>query len=146
MTSYGYNSCKDFASKAWVNTVTPRSPSTSYRSNFKLSEINGFRLIAQPLFSCLAVCVAAARAEDLADRTQPRPRFLLKPRRALIPYAAARCGPRRLTPRARGFLRHRAVTAFRPPARGCPFSIETLTIRPRRSTCNSHPGDAAIRQ
>jgi hypothetical protein len=32
------------------------------------------------------------------------------------------------------------------PSRSCPVSIETLTIRPRRSTCNSHPGHAAIRQ
>jgi hypothetical protein len=30
--------------------------------------------------------------------------------------------------------------------RPCPFSIEKLMLRPRRPTCNPHPGHAAIRQ
>jgi hypothetical protein len=32
------------------------------------------------------------------------------------------------------------------PSHPCPYFIESLTVRPRRSTCNSHPGHSAIRR
>jgi hypothetical protein len=50
------------------------------------------------------------------------------------------------TAKARGLVESLAPIVAAPPSRSCPFSIETLTARTRRSMCNSYPGHAERRQ